>query len=49
VEQLRKAARFNIIRRQDRTKLLCNARKKASKPYHQGDLVLVRRMLKKKD
>ncbi|KAI9560542.1 hypothetical protein GHT06_011483 [Daphnia sinensis] len=48
VEQMRKAARFNIIRRQDRTKLLCDARRKASKPYHQGDLVLVRRMLKKK-
>ncbi|KZR95970.1 putative Histone-lysine N-methyltransferase NSD2, partial [Daphnia magna] len=49
VEQLRKAARFNIIRRQDRTKMLCDARRKASKPYYQGDLVLVHRMLKKKD
>jgi hypothetical protein len=49
VEQFRKAARFNIIRHQDRTKLLCDARRKASKPYHQGDLVLVRRMLKKKE
>jgi hypothetical protein len=48
VEQLRKVARLNIIRRQDKTKLLCDARRKASKPYHQGDLVLVRRMLKKK-
>ncbi|EFX63612.1 hypothetical protein DAPPUDRAFT_119063 [Daphnia pulex] len=48
VEQMRKTARFNIIRRQDRTKLLCDARRKASKPFHQGDLVLVRRMLKKK-
>ncbi|KZS05693.1 putative Histone-lysine N-methyltransferase NSD2 [Daphnia magna] len=49
VKQLRKVTRFNIIRRQDITKMLCDARRKASKPYYQGDLVLVRRMFKKKD
>jgi hypothetical protein len=45
---MRKAARLNIIRRQDKKKLMCDALRKASKPYHQGDFVLVRRMLKKK-
>ena len=46
VENLRKAARLNIVRRQKISKELADARRKASKPYLQGDLVLVRRMLK---
>lgn len=48
VARMRRAARLNTINRQRRSKKLTDARRRAAKPLVPGDLVLVRRRLKKK-
>ena len=49
VQALRKSARIVIQQKQEKTRLLVNRRRRVVEDLHQGELVLVRRNLKKKD
>ena len=48
VEEMRNAARLNIIEKQEKVKRLVNLRRRVVKDLYPGELVLVRRKLKKK-
>lgn len=49
VKKLREAARLNIIEKQEKTKCLVDLRQRIVQDLHAGELVLVRRKLKKKN
>lgn len=49
VGELREAARLNIIRKQEKSKRLVNQRRRIVRDLRPGELVLIRRKLKKKN